>query len=117
MLDTVIQLHSERDTKTGWGTRQVSVLIREVEHKHNCYGRKTNNQKKVGYRFELGVTQGITCRCLTHPTISRSSTANRERYQLNTHSKLKNMTYKPSQKTKRDFSRWEKSDIQQTARQ
>ena len=42
-LDTVIQLHSERDTETGWDTRHLPALSREAER--NCYGRKTNNQR------------------------------------------------------------------------
>ena len=35
-LDTLIQLHSERDTKTGWETRHLPESSREAEH--NCCG-------------------------------------------------------------------------------
>ena len=81
-LDTVIQLHSEMDTETGWDTRHLPALSREAEH--NCYGRKTNNQK-AGDRDEHSGTQRI--RYLTQPTISRSSylihTANQKNVTLN----------------------------------
>ena len=46
---------------------QLPTLSREA--KHNCYGRKTNNQK-VGYGDEHGVAQRVGC--LAQPAISRS---------------------------------------------
>ena len=105
-LDTVIQLHRERDTNTSWDNRHLPALSREAEY--NCYGRKINNQK-AGYRDEhTSVTQRI--RYLTHPTISRSS--RRERLLFNTHSKPKKCDfefrfcqkcYKPPQKDKKQF--------------
>ena len=103
MRDTEIKLHRERDTDT----RRLPASSREAEH--NCYGRKTDNQK-AGYRDEHGVTQGLTCGCFTHPTLCRSSTINR-------HSRPKKCDfefrfcqkcYKPPQNTKRGFSRREK---------
>ena len=86
-LDTVIQLHSEMDTETGWDTGHLPALSREAEH--NCYGRKTNNQK-AGDRDKHSGTQRI--RYLTQPTISRSSSINRERLLFNTHSKPKKLS-------------------------
>ena len=87
------------------------------EAKHNCYGRKTNNQK-VGYRDEHGVAQRVGC--LTQPAISRSSSINRERLLFNTHSKPKKCDfefrfcqkcYKPPQNIKSGFSRQEKNRL------
>ena len=108
--DTEIQLHRGRDTETGWGTGHLPASDREAEH--NCCGRKINNQK-AGCRDEHSVTQGLTCGCLTHPTICRGSTINR-------HSKPKKCDfefrfcqkcYKPPQNTKRGFSRREKNRV------
>ena len=62
-LDTVIQLHSEMDTETSWDTRHLPALSREAEH--NCYGRKTNNQK-AGDRDKHSGTQRIRYLSLIH---------------------------------------------------
>ena len=111
-LDTVIQLHREMDTEIGWDTRHLPALSREAEH--NCYGRKTNNQK-AGYRDEHSVTQRV--RCLTQP---KSSSINRDRLQFNTPSKPKKCDfefrfcqkcYKPPQNIKSGFLRQEKNGV------
>ena len=68
-LDTVIQLHNERDTETGWDTGHLPESSREAEH--NCCGQKNNNQK-VDCGDEHGDAQGFSCGSLVHPAISRS---------------------------------------------
>ena len=44
-LGTVILLHSERDTETGWDTRHLPALSREAEH--NCYGRILTTRRQA----------------------------------------------------------------------
>ena len=103
-----------RDTETGWDTRHLPALSREAEH--NCYGRKTNNEK-AGNRDEHSDTQRI--RYLTQPTISRTSSISRERLLFNTHSKpikcdfefrFCQKCYKPPQNIQSGFSRQEKTE-------
>ena len=88
-MDSLIQLHSERDTKTGWETGHLPASSKEAEY--NCCGRKTYNQK-VGCRDDNGFAQVFACGGPAHPAMSRRSTNNRGKYLLNRHSKPKNVT-------------------------